>query len=256
MTTKLSVSDKFRLFQIIDQCVAVGIDAMIIEDSDELQQVRGRGKLGSHFLLSEINVPKINGILGLRRLNEVKARINAMGSFGDFDVEIEKNDSGEVAKILMKGKKSKTDFRATKPLLVGECVSSLDDDERYTIDLKMDEVSAITRVVKAMNAALVEFSVVNGVFSIAAQDETNNSFEVDFDSVPNFIDDSDCTFRFPSKNLLSILKVASAGKDQNREDDFVTLSLTENGILQIYAYDLRFILTQQVSLDDDGGDFF
>jgi hypothetical protein len=106
-----------------------------------------------------------------------------------------------------------------------------------------------------MDSPLTEFRSVDGVFGVTTEDSMGDKFEAELDTVPHYEIDADFSFKYPSKILLSILKIASMGKDETREDEFVPIMFTEHGLLQIYVGETRFIVPQQIQMtDDDDGD--
>ena len=252
---RLDRTNKFYLLQAIDIAHRAGMECLIINHSADRQMIRARGKFGAHYLLSEKAVPEIAGVMGIRRLALLRSRISALGGFDDFEVDIEHNKPGEVSRIILSTKRSKVEFQCTNPLLLPDCVSEVDDEDRAFVDLRLGDIEAINKMVKSMDSPLTEFRSADGVFGVTTEDAMGDKFDSELDTVPHYEIDADFSFKYPSKILLSILKIASMGKDENREDEFVPIMFTEHGLLQIYVGETRFIVPQQIQMtDDDEGD--
>lgn len=238
---KLTTTDIKNLTNVLDACLLVGIENVIIEDS----LVRGMNADKSCVILSDTNVPKLPLPLGLTRIKELKQRLDLFGD--NVAVEVKEGARGDISSIDMQAGKSKASFRCASTGLI-KAPKVISDTLINRVYVSKEQMKSILAGAKAMGSKKIAISIKKTdevVFDMA--DTIHDNFSVTLDSSVERLDDADTssvTHYYDEPVFASIMRT--------KQDDKITFDVGSMGIIRV---DLNgHAMTILPKINEDGDD--
>lgn len=232
---QLTESSIKSLQQLISVAQVAEIDNVIIEDA----KIRGISDNKSVVLFAENNIPDFGfPRVGLNRLGTLLSRLALAKDSDSVVIESKQGKSDQdVGMLNLSWSGAKVQYRCADPASI-RAPKNVRDVDTWAVTVPTEQIGVILNAMKSLKATKININTRTGseVYFELVEAVSNDAFTLQVADGAEYLHDTEPKSKiwvnmYPASQLISILKLASDGKDS------VRFIIGENGTLTVNIND-------------------